>query len=628
MADDTIATEEAIAKDNETLDPTETSTIDNTTTEDISNEHHDFLSDADVRHEPENLEHNSYDEIEIEISNENKRGNSDLACEDFLQEHDNDNDDRRAHKIAKYEEANSHREERRDEYVRLSTNLRQLVSESLQKAVDSVHCVLKPGDDDIENNENNENSNNRPQDCFDARLGLNIPSRTRNERYAAELAREKSAECMQLHTNLKECTASNELLEQTNATLRLSVQQHQQKQFNTTEALRIAANNAANARADADAAQHRAAGYLDQFSTLKRSVEDCKKACNTVQEEHEGISIITRGLEGQLMQVQAELRKSTSMEHKKCTELVTLQHQLTSTIDMKEHLQTELDMKRTELTRWKRMDAQRVAMEQQRTERLHLLELDLSKTKHLVIQASNSTAEQEATAASLNETLAELKAENLRLHAQLQQASTNGRTSNIAYSDQLGQAEMEGQKLRMQSDAYMEEIGRFKLDAKSTEKQVQQLKNRIASLERRLSEASSSKSMDKQSSLSLSLLSSSSTSCAGNTASAPKTPTNKGVSVPPLRSSSAKHRAPLSRSLDASKSGLFVGKNTNTNNNNNGNCVLCGQTPFGLMKSCQCGDKERCKLRAHASCITRSSCGAKSSGILCGGNRKGADEEA
>jgi len=631
-------------------------------------------------------------EYEIKVSNENKRGNSELVV-NFLgeeeessstQEHDkhdgeaeDDDDCGRAHKMAKYEEAHSYREERRDEYVRLSTNLRQLVGEALQRAVDSVQTALKPRneynneqdnnanqdsssqDDDPEGEDEDEDSSELhammiPQDLLGTRhshshsridMHNNIP-RTRNERYAAELAQKKSAECMQLEHQLKESKASNALLEQTNATLRLSVQQHQQRHQNTTEALRIAANNAANARADADAAQHKAAGLLDQLSQLKRAVEECKAACNAVKEEHEGISSATRGLEGQLMQVHAELRKTQKVCDKKSSDLLKIQQENQSNLESKEELQSKLDMHQKELTRWKRMDAQRILIEGQRISKLKCLESDLSKTKHLVLQASNSAAEQEATAASLNETLAELKAENLRLHAQLQQSTTKNKTDRERWSDELGKAEMEGQKLRMQSENYVEEIGRFKLDARSTEKQVQQLKGRIASLERRLTEAQKQK--PKQQSVVVGTVTSTLTSSSSTVVESSSSSVGATV-VPPLRSSistsssTKKHRhkpklfAATRESDPLSSSCSSISNNVNVNVNvNEQNCVLCGQTPFGLMKSCQCvvkggaENKEKCKLRAHVSCITRSSGSVKSTGILCGngGNCGGGNLEA
>mmetsp|Transcript_24429 Transcript_24429/g.36580 ORF Transcript_24429/g.36580 Transcript_24429/m.36580 type:complete len:647 (-) Transcript_24429:196-2136(-) len=640
LATSTIATEEAIAQDIETLDPTEANS-----TIHVEKEHDHFLSDADddaaLDRDSQNLEDNL--EHEIKVSNEHKRGSSELVVNllgEESQEHDkddgkdDDDDCGRAHKMAKYEEAHSYREERRDEYVRLSTNLRQLVGEALQRAVDSVQTALKP-----RNNQDNQDSSSQddpdPEDLDDLNSSeTNIPQdlnylgsarmihkykfSTRNERYAAELAQKKSAECMQLEHQLKESNAANALFEQTNATLRLSVQQHQQRHQNTTEALRIAANNAANARADADAAQHKAAGLLDQLSQLKRAVEECKAACNAVKEEHEGISSATRGLEGQLMQVHAELRKTQKVCDKKSLDLLKIQQENQSNMDSKEELQSKLDMHQKELTRWKRMDAQRILIEEQRISKLKCLESDLSKTKHLVLQASNSAAEQEATAASLNETLAELKAENLRLHAQLQQSTTKNKTERERWSDELGKAEMEGQKLRMQSETYVEEIGRFKLDAKSTEKQVQQLKGRIASLERRLTDAQKQQSV---STVTPSLLSSSTV----ESSSSP----HSSVVVPPLRSStsSAKKHKPKLSAKTRDNNPL-----SSISNVNEQNCALCGQTPFGLMKSCQCvkgAEKDKCKLRAHVSCITRSSGSVKSTGILCGnGGNCGGNLEA
>ncbi len=368
----------------------------------------------------------------------------------------------------------------------------------------------------------------------------------------------------------------------------MTVTQTQQRLTNTNEALRIAANNAASARCDADKAQEKLASLTARMTLLQRTVEETRSACSTVRKEHEEISASSREINAQLMQCEAELHQNKATVAKLKDDNSKQSQEVKQLKADRDRLQDMVDTLGSELDRSHDRERQQSKMEGSRSERTHRLESELRHHKALIIQATHSSAEQEATAATLNDTIIQLKAENVRLHASMQQARTDARKERANLSEKIHSVELERQELKLKCEEVTEQIQAKNLKEDQTKQQLQQLRQRISSLEQQRERSVAvdrSKNNNKE-------WGSNNSPHSRTHASATKNP------VPPLIKTPS-----ISRGRSHSSALKDVTNETRSGSIHPLNCSICNESPFGLMKSCQCG-KHDCKLRAHASCVT------------------------
>ena len=396
---------------------------------------------------------------------------------------------------------------------------------------------------------------------------------------------------------LADSQQTNDHLTTTVSSLRLSVTQSQSRLNNTTSALKIAANNAANARCDADAAHARVQTLIDQVGVLKRSIEECRRTTKTVCEEHERISTASRDLGSQLMKCEAELQHAqNSVEKLKRSHSKIENQNKTYEID-NQRLQAKLDAAMNKLSRCKDNLQQQSELDTQRIERSQSLESSLRHHKSLLVEATHSAAEQESASASLSDAIVQLKAENVRVHANMQQIRTDTREEREELSAKIQNLTKANQILTVKNEDMAETISAKHLKCEGMEKQVQQLKARIQTLEKRRIKERDQSSKLGDISIDINMGNNSTvTPISYNTPSSSGPRMSRGK-LPSLS------KTPLSNNFEKRLDEVANRKKTKSKENNS-NCAICNETPYGLMKTCQCGRNE-CKLRAHIGCITR-----------------------
>lgn len=376
-----------------------------------------------------------------------------------------------------------------------------------------------------------------------------------------------------------------------NASLREAASASSERMERTVEALRIASTNAANARADADAAEACAASMATQLQALRDVVDETKRASQVLYKEHEQVAAAARSMEAKLLQRETELARSQKeqrqwMEEKEQTKKRTLKLQSEN-----KSLEHEMEFLTEELQEMKHQVDEHAAVEQARKDRAAMVEKELREAKTMLIEATSTAAETEATATVLNDTLHDLENENKTLHETIEKLQVKAREDNEHLQESLGKAEKEAQSLRIKAASHDEDIQRIRMDRAAGEKEVTKLKSKVSSLERRLKDATSyapSISPDDTAETQH-LYNEQSTS----------TSRARGVSfsIPPLTANTPANSNKLKESHRTNRVTPGATKSAT--------CSICSQAAVGFMKSCQC-DKPSCQLRAHSSCIAKS----------------------
>lgn len=389
---------------------------------------------------------------------------------------------------------------------------------------------------------------------------------------------------------LKEAEANAAAMTATNASLREAASASNQRMERTVEALRIAGTNAANARADADAAEACAASMATQLQALRDVVDETKRASQILYKEHEQVSAGARSIEAKLLQKETELARAHKEQRQWMEEKEGRKKRADKLQDENKSLENEMNRLAEELHEMKHQADEYAAVEQARKDRSAMVEKELREARNMLMEATSTAAETETTAAALNDAIQGLETENKSLHETIEKLQEKARAENERLNDALSKAEKEAQSLRVKAASHEEDIQRIRMDKSASEKEVAKLKSKVSSLERRLKDATSyaptlsSEEDSQQQSQHI-----------GDTASRAR---GAGVafSIPPLPTTTPgnnknkeNHRS--HRVTPAPKSST---------------CSICTQPASGFMKSCQCGSPS-CNMRAHATCIAKSS---------------------
>ena len=474
-----------------------------------------------------------------------------------------------------------------DDFVRKGSRLKSFVEEALQLVSCEHHGAesqKRPLLDDLDNEEPAKRSR-----------VMEIGN------HAADLAMEKTSECMilqkvrvmcevtfycfvscctdnvrlallvnfsVLHQKLQEAEADTAAMRAANNALRESTTASADRMERVTEALRIAGQNAANARCDADAAESYAVSLASQLESLRSVVEETKRVSETLYQEHELISQAARSVEAKLLQRETEFARSQKDQKQLLDEQVRLRRHGKSADEERKRLESELSASLENLNRIRKEVEEREAVEQARKDRSTMVEQELREARAMLTEAASTAAETVATESVLKDTIEDLQNENSSLHERMSEIQGKSRKEQERLHEALGKAEREAQNLRVKATSHEEDVQRHESEKNSCEKQIAQLKNRIANLERRLKDATS-------------LLPT--TIPYHDMLSNTKAPDNrKAFSIPPLTPA---------RDVPNSVPKSAV-------------CSLCSKAASGMMKLCQCGVRG-CDKRAHASCVAR-----------------------
>jgi len=459
---------------------------------------------------------------------------------------------------------------------------------------------------------------------------------------------------LRLKRTLKEAEEHAKSLTCVNSTLRDASVASSSRIETITEALRIAGQNAANAKADADAAEEKSASLQNQMKSMQTIVNETKRSCEIVRKEHDTIASASRELEGNLRQAKSELGRIHKEKRKFEDERDHLRKDMDKLEQVRVDIQRQLDDKMCDISRMKRILSEKEIMDKSRIDRTHRAENELRDVKAILIEATSTATESESTITLLNASIKELQRENKSLHDKISDAMNISAKDRLRFQEVLSESEREVQMLRMKATNDGEEMQRLKLDQASCEKENLQLKKRINNLERLLTKSSSITNTDeliisdyghehskvalkdttnmqsfdiekdKTSSITETLLVPK--SCMNMNNINRKTPIHQSKTMKVTvrdntnmylsednkdwtgRSSSTNVKLSMPFS---EKENISDCKYPSSNTNriplvsvalNQEKCCICHKSAYGIMKFCQCGRPD-CDKRAHASCL-------------------------
>ena len=403
----------------------------------------------------------------------------------------------------------------------------------------------------------------------------------------------------------------------------------------TAEALRIAGQTAASAKAEADAANARADSLSSQLNELQSVIRDNKRSVEAVRQEHEEVSRAARSVESRLILVDSELSR---VKHAK-EEAEGSRDFLQSRAEKAEadivDLTNKLDDSR-DLIRALRKDIQQSKeLDKSRTQRALRMENELSETRQSLMDASSAACEGESTVASLRSVIEELRRENGQLHENIASHRDAAIKERSKQNDREEFEEREAQKLRLKIDDQEDVIRTLKLEKASLQKQNEQMKKRRLSSGfnedgRKDSTTSLTSTITPSSSSDLGLINSlgGKDECVEDldkdmknkeVLKLPKRATSKSTapdtsSTPRHLTYSAQPAQKQNKQSVASSNGISRQKTPRPNV-----CCVCNREG-GMLLSCQCGSTG-CDKRAHILCISNVRKGNDNGPtILCDGN--------
>jgi len=447
---------------------------------------------------------------------------------------------------------------------------------------------------------------------------------------------------------LKEAEEHGNAISHANSALRDASATSTARMQTISEALRIAGEKAANARADADAAEARASSLATQLKSFKAALDETKRTCESIRTEHDDISSAARDLEGRLLQTESELNRIQKQKAKGDDDRDTMCEELQDLKQTEKMLKDYLDKRDDELLKLKKTLVEREGIEQARQERTERLDNELRNSRSMLVEMTSAAAEAESTTVELQDTISALQRENESLHKRIDETIDAAAKERTKLHEALAEAENEAQKLRLKTAADDEELQKVTLDKISSEKEVLQLKNRLNNVERRLAEVSAVGVLSPSDAISdVSSIQTDFTSSTMSSSYEYKTPAGKkssgvssqsssqdGFSIPKLKSVTPKVASSsllmmVSKETDDRSMTIAITASASQHTNNRSitaatstsqhtnsssrrsntgtrpataKCSICFKAPYGIMKSCQCG-KPGCDMRAHATCI-------------------------
>ena len=422
--------------------------------------------------------------------------------------------------------------------------------------------------------------------------------------------------------------------------------QLQAKADRTAEALRIAGQTAASAKAEADAAKARADSLSSQLNELQSVIRDNKRSVEAVRQEHEEVSRAARSVESRLILVDSELSRVTHAKEEAEGSRDFLQSRAEKAEADIVDLTNKLDDSR-DLIRALRKDLQQSKeLDKSRAQRALRMENELSEARQSLMEASSAACEGESTVASLRSVIDELRRENEQLHEKITAVRDAAIKERSRQNDREGNAEREAQKLRLKCDDQEEEIRALKVEKASLEKQNEQMKKRRSAgfsedVRKSIPPGSTTTlapTITPSSSSDLGLVHSLGGRDEG-VEDVAKEVKNKEVTKLPQRAASkstapdtssaprhltySTHR-PAQKQTDASSKSISRNKTPRPKTPRPNVCCVCNKEG-GMLLSCQCGGTG-CDKRAHILCISHVRRGNDNGPtILCDGN--GGDKE-
>ena len=351
-----------------------------------------------------------------------------------------------------------------------------------------------------------------------------------------------------------------------NSSLRESANASNERLERTVEALRLAGANAANARADADAAEAYAASLASQLESLRHVVHDTKRATKMLQDEHEQVAAATRSVESKLLKRETELFHLQKDRMTILSDQDQLRRAAKELSHEKNKLINELGCMSERIKTLGREIEDRDALEESRKDRSAIIEKELRDARSLLVVASSNAAETETTTSAMKETIETILQENQSLHSKMEESQRRSRTNEERLQDSLVKSENSAQSLRIKAASHDEQVNQLLSEKAGCEKQIHQLKARNTKLEARLKDTTAFLSPP------------------------PVTRTIGGEPSTERSSRSTEFNVP---SLALTKSpSIFKSRQ----------CCVCFKVASGLMKSCQCGNPT-CDVRAHSTCL-------------------------
>lgn len=503
-----------------------------------------------------------------------------------------------------------------DAFVRSGTRLKSLLDNALRQVAIGV---VNDGEVELSlqyDQEENEKDKHEEESCSgQKRKRLHHYSDDEEQKHASELAREKMAEVMVLKRELKEALEQAKAMSHANLALREASTTTSARLETLSEALRIAGEKAADARADADASQARASSLASQLKTFKTALDETKRTVQIIRAEHDDISSAARELEAKLLRTESDLNRAQKERNVLQVERGDIYLKLNDLKESQKTLRDDLCQRDDELSKLKKSLADRDNVDDARFARISRLENELTKSKSIVVELTSSASEAESTTAELRNIISALQKENEGLHTKIQENLDSASKERERLQEDLAKAENEAQKLRLKATGDEEELHKLKLDKLANEKEIAQLKNRIINLEKRLAESNALGSISPGNNT---ISDVSSLHSDFNSLTPSSSLTNSSLRTP-ARSSSSQNS--VSNSMKKDHMGIpklkavpNVSKDSDSelcsnSRNDRGqkrssqaNCSICFRASYGVMKACQCGNPT-CDLRAHSVCI-------------------------
>jgi hypothetical protein len=364
-------------------------------------------------------------------------------------------------------------------------------------------------------------------------------------------------------------------LRATNESLREEASSNNQRWQRTAKALQTAGSRAAQARADADAAEATATNLVHTLQDLQTVVAETKMASQVLHDDHEELRKATNDIQKQLIMKDADIsrcHKEMQILKQRNQQLATSEKEWQSD---KEKVTRMCKQKDDELQTLRRDLEEREVIEQARQQRAEEVEKSWRHAQTLLTEATAGQEQAQTSQIILEETISKLQEANEQLHKQSEEDRVLASQEKERVYKALTKAEKDAQQLRIQNEELQEELQRYKLDAKSTGKQISELQTKVKDLEKRI--------QDREG-----------TSSVSNAVSPEASNDSVYFRLPPLHSG----KIGSAKKVDAT-----CGDESNTTSLGSC-CCLCLKSSIGLMKKCQCGQPS-CDKRAHVSCANK-----------------------
>lgn len=376
-----------------------------------------------------------------------------------------------------------------------------------------------------------------------------------------------------------------------------------------------------------------------------------------VRGEHDEVSSAARSVESRLIQVESELGRATKVKIEAEEERDELKARAEDAEQKARMLTEKVEDYEHEIRCLKKDVVEMEELEKIRSERTNRVENELHVVRGTLLEATSAAAEAESTVTSLNSVIEELRKENELLHTQINESCDSLQKDRTKQNDALTAAEKEIQRWKLKCEEEQEANRTLNMDKSTAEKQVEQMKSRMAHLERRLNDAggdstrfdtaphteitavtpmtsslglinsfgAKESSVDSEPRKELTYVSklpmrdnskSSQYDGASRELNYPPSSTNTSSKYVSSEKENHSHSSSSSRPRPSSHDIPSFTKRKVSKSNK---CCICQQDAMGMMKNCQC-DKINCDKRAHMTCIARRNAdgkGVSASAVLC-----------